>query len=102
MKLHLEEVVPWGRLASEYLGMFALTPHDMNGRLLDCAGGPSSFTSEMARQGKRIVSCDPLYAFTSEEIRTRIEETYPKMMTLNEANKAQFRWEEFGSPAQLG
>src|ERR1051326_8763715 len=102
MGLQLEEVVPWGRLASEYIGMFPLTPQDMNGRILDCGGGPSSFTSEMTRQGKRVISCDPLYQFTAEEIRTRIDETYPKMTALNEANKDNFRWEEYGSPAQLG
>jgi len=100
--LELKEVVPWGRLASEYIRMFALTPQDMNGRILDCAGGPSSFTAEMTRQRKSVVSCDPVYQFMTEEIRTRIDETYPRMMALNETNRGRFRWEEFGSPTQLG
>jgi hypothetical protein len=82
--------------------MFALTPQDMNKRILDCAGGPSSFTAEMTGQGKQVVSCDPLYAFSAEEIGKRIEETYPKMTTLNEAHKDKFRWDDYGSPAQLG
>lgn len=98
----LEEAVPWGRLASEYLNMFALTPQDMNGRILDCAGGPSSFNCELAVQGRRIVSCDPLYCFDAPQIQARIDETYPKMLELNEANRENFRWDEFRSPVQLG
>ena len=100
--MQLQEAVPWGRLASEYINMFGLTPQDMAGRILDCGGGPSSFTSELTKQGKQVISCDPLYKFTVEEIRARIDETYPKMMALNEANKDNFRWENFGSPVQLG
>ncbi len=100
--MQLTEAVPWGRLASEYISMFSLTPQDMNGRILDCGGGPSSFTSELTKQGRRVTSCDPLYQFTSEEIRQRIEETYVKMTALNEANKDNFRWDMYGSPAQLG
>jgi hypothetical protein len=100
--MHLEEAVPWGRLASEYISMFALTPHDMNGRMLDCAGGPSSFTSELTRQGKQVVSCDPLYQFTAEEISQRIDETYIRMTALNEANRDNFLWDMYGSPEKLG
>ena len=100
--MELTEAVPWGRLASEYISMFSLTPQDMTRRILDCAGGPSSFTSELTKQGKRVVSCDPLYEFTVEEISQRIKETYPKMMALNEVNKDNFRWDMYGSPAQLG
>jgi len=54
------------------------------------------------REGKGAVSCDPLYQFSVEEIRARIDETYPKMLELNEANKARFVWDEYGSPEQLG
>ena len=100
--MQLQEVMPWGRLASEYLSLFALTPQDMNGRILDCAGGPSSFTAELTAQGKQVVSCDPLYQYSVEEISARIDETYPKMLALNEANRQNFRWEDFISPTQLG
>jgi ubiquinone/menaquinone biosynthesis C-methylase UbiE len=100
--LRLENVVPWGRSAREYRAMFALTPEDLRGRILDCGGGPSSFTAEMTRRGRQVVSCDPLYQFSAEEIRQRIDETYPRMVALNEANKENFRWEAYGSPAQQG
>ncbi|MCW3098940.1 MAG: hypothetical protein JWL77_4558 [Chthonomonadaceae bacterium] len=100
--MQLTEAVPWGRLASEYINMFALTPQDMKGRILDCAGGPSSFTSELTSQGKKVVSCDPLYQFTQEEITERIDALYPKMTALNEANRDNFLWEMYGSPTLLG
>jgi hypothetical protein len=82
--------------------MFALTPGDLRGHILDCGGGPSSFTAEMTRRGRQVVSCDPLYQFTAEEIRQRIDETYPRMVALNEASKENFRWEAYGSPARQG
>jgi hypothetical protein len=100
--LQLTEAVPWGRLASEYINMFALTPQDMKGHILDCAGGPSSFTSELTRQGRQVTSCDPLYQFTLEEIQQRIDAVYPRMTALNESNRDNFLWEMYGSPAQLG
>ena len=100
--MQLTEAVPWGRLASEYINMFALMPQDMKRRILDCAGGPSSFTSELTKQGKQVVSCDPLYQFTVEEIREQIDATYPRMNALNEANRDNFLWDMYGSPAQLG
>jgi len=100
--LHLENVVPWGRSASEYSAMFALTPEGLNGRILDCAAGPSSFTAEMTEQGKSVMACDPLYQFSTEEIQQRIDESYPRMLALNEAHKDKFLWHLYGSPAQLG
>ena len=100
--MQLTEAVPWGRLASEYISMFALTPQDMNGRILDCGGGPSSFTSELTRQGRQVVSCDPLYQFTIEEISQRIDATYIRMTALNEANRDNFLWDMYDSPAKLG
>ena len=102
MALQLTEAVPWGRLASEYVRMFALTPEDLDRRILDCGGGPSSFTAELTAQGKRVVSYDPLYQFTGEEIQQRIDEIYPRMTALTTANRDNFLWHEYGSPAQLG
>ena len=101
MALQLTEAVPWGRLTSEYIRMFALTPQDLNRRILDCGGGPSSFAAEMTAEGKQVVSCDPLYRFTGEHIRQRIDEIYPRMTALTEAGKDNFVWHEYGSPAQL-
>jgi hypothetical protein len=56
----------------------------------------------MTGLGKHVVSCDPLYQFSAEEIRQKIDETYPRMIALNEANRDRFLWDNYGSPAQLG
>ena len=87
---------------SEYQAMFALTPQDMQGRLLDCAGGPSSFNAELTRRGHRVVSCDPLYRFAAEEIEQRIEETYPLILEGAQAASDRYVWTEIASPAELG
>lgn len=102
MALPLESVFPWGRLAREYSAMFALAPQDENRRILDCGGGPSSFTAERSQQGQPVISCDPLYRFSAEEIRQRIAETYPRITALTTADQDKFLWEEYGSPEQLG
>ena len=97
----LESVVPWGRLASEYINMFALTPQDMKGRILDIAAGPSSFNAELTGQGKSIISVDPLYAFTAEQILSQFNANAETMLALTEANVDRFRWDEFKNPAQV-
>ena len=78
--MKLEDVVPWGRSKDEYASMFGLTPRDLGLNILDCAGGPSSFNAEMKRQGHEVVSCDPLYRFSAEEISSRIEEVFGLVM----------------------
>ena len=98
----LTEAVPWGRLASEYIAMFGLTSEDRSRHILDCGGGPSSFTSESTVQGGHVVSCDPLYEFSTDEIRQRIDAIYPRMTALTEANRANFLWDMYGSPTALG
>jgi hypothetical protein len=100
--LKLENVFPWGRLEREYRAMFALSPEDREKRIIDCGGGPSSFTAEMHQQGKSVLSCDPLYQFSAEEIRERIAETYPRITAMTEASKDNFLWHDYGSPEQLG
>ncbi len=102
MALRLDEVVPWGRSAREYGAMFGLSAADLDRRILDCAGGPSSFTAEMTEQGRQVISCDPLYQWSVAEISRRIDEIYPRMNALNEAEKEHFLWHEYGSPAELG
>ena len=102
MALRLDNVVPWGRSAREYIAMFALTPEALNGRILDCAAGPGSFTAELTAQGKTVVACDPIYQFSAGEIQKRIDETYPRMLALNEVHKENFLWHLYGSPVHLG
>ncbi len=69
----MHEVFPWGRSEAEYVRMFALTPGDLSGSILDCAAGPASFNAELSAAGHSVTSCDPLYSLTTHEIRSRID-----------------------------
>ena len=58
-----------GRTWSEYLKMFDLKEDDLvNGRILDCAAGASSFTAEMTKQGYDVVAVDILYNEDPDEL----------------------------------
>ena len=67
----LDKVVPWGRSFDEYRRMFVLTEDDLRRGVLGCADGPAGFNAEATRRGMRVTSCDPLYAFSAEQIRDR-------------------------------
>ena len=82
--------------------MFDLTPTDVAGSVLDCASGPSSFNAEATCKGYRVVSCDPIYRFSSEEIANCIEETYEVILAGVRTNKARYVWDRIGSPEELG
>src|SRR5574340_823532 len=73
--INLERVVPWGRSLDEYIRMFDLTESDLSSRILDCGGGPAGFNAEMHARGHNVVSCDPIYEFSGEEISRRIDAT---------------------------
>jgi len=100
--LKLENVVPWGRSLEEYSRMFHLTERDLQLTILDCASGPASFNAEMTAKGYKVVSCDPLYQFTAEEIAKRVQEAYPAVMAGVQANQNKFVWRDIQSPQQLG
>ncbi|WP_204103265.1 MULTISPECIES: class I SAM-dependent methyltransferase [Spirulina sp. CCY15215] len=100
--MKLEQVVPWGRSLDNYINMFHLTRGDFRASILDCAGGPSSFNTEMTQQQCQVISCDPIYQFRVEEIRQRIEETYPVIIEKLAQNFAEFVWQEIDSPKRLG
>ena len=102
MSLKLDRVIPWGRCLDEYIGMFSLTSRDLKLAILDCAGGPASFNAEMTRQGKKVISCDPVYQFTAVEIGDRIQETYHTVIDAVKANVDGYLWNNLESPDQLG
>mgnify|MGYP002777052720 CR=1 FL=1 len=102
MGLRLEEVVPWGRSMSEYIRMFDLSEADLHRKILDCAAGPASFNAEMTRAGYSVISCDPIYQFSADEIQKRVEETYAIVLEKVEASKDKFIWTTFKSPEEMG
>jgi hypothetical protein len=101
MGLRLEQVVPWGRSLAEYIQMFDLTADNFRQTILDVAGGPASFNVEMTQQGYSVISCDPVYQFSVEEIQTRIKDTYPVIVEKVKAQQDKFVWTTVQSPEEM-
>jgi hypothetical protein len=97
----LDKVVPWGRSFDEYCRMFSLTENDLAGRIVGCADGPASFNAEATRLGARVVSCDPIYAFSTSEIRSRITATSRDILEQTRQNQHEFVWTSITSPEEL-
>jgi hypothetical protein len=102
MAFKYEEAVPWGRSFDEYLRMFHLSTEDLSRSILGCADGPASFNAEMFRRGHRVVSCDPLYQFSAEQIKQRIDVTYEEVIGQTRLNQEKFVWDFISSPDELG
>ena len=92
MAVQFDQIVPWGRLRDEYERMFALTPADLSKGVLDCGGGPASFTAELSATSHRAVSADPVYAFSGAEIQSRFEALVPSMMSQIRASPDDWVW----------
>jgi len=101
MAFELSNVVPWGRSFEEYVAMFALTRDDLGQEILGCADGPASFNAVAARYGYKITSADPLYRFSEEQIRSRIEETAVSIAEQTRQNRDEFVWTYFRSVEEL-
>jgi len=81
--------------------MFSLRESDLSQGVLDCAGGPSSFTAEAAAARIRAVSVDPLYRFSEEEIRSRFEAVAVPLLDQVRAAPERWVWHFHPSPDHL-
>jgi len=102
MSFTLSEVVPWGRNHAEYVAMFGLSPADLQQRILGCGDGPASFNATLAARGGSIVSVDPIYGFTKDEIAGRIVATFDVVLEQTRNNREEFVWQEIASVEELG
>jgi hypothetical protein len=100
-KMTLKNVVPWGRNLEEYKAMFALSEADLRSKLLGCGDGPSSFNAEATTKHGLVVSIDPVYRFSKEEIARRIAETSETVLAQVEKNRNDFVWENIRSVDEL-
>ena len=102
MAIRLEEVVPWGRSMWEYVHMFDLSEADLEQRILGVGDGPASFNAEMHAQGRRVVSCDPIYIFGGGQIRSRVEATHDRLVAFAREHYDTFVWRQIKSPEHMG
>lgn len=98
----LDHVVPWGRSFDEYRAMFGINDADLAGRILGCGDGPASFNARATRLGASVVSCDPIYRWSSDEIRGRIDQTYEQVLEQARQNEQDFVWKTISSIDELG
>ena len=81
--------------------MFSLSPDDLKRKILGCGDGPASFNAELIERGGNITSVDPIYHFSADQIRQRINETYD-VIGQNRKNQDKFIWQEIGLVEELG
>jgi len=102
MGFTLEQVVPWGRSYEEYVSMFSLSEIDVQKRILGCGDGPASFNAELTHRGGRVTSIDPIYQFSADEIKTRVDETYEIVLEQARNNQNEFVWKSIKNVDELG
>lgn len=101
MAIKLEHVVPFGRSLGEYLAMFDLTPCDLSKRILGVGDGPASFNAEMTALGHFVLSIDPLYRFTRQEIKHQFDAVVDGIIAQVSSTLADWAWTYHKSPEDL-
>jgi SAM-dependent methyltransferase len=94
-------ILPWGRTFEEYTAMFALSRADLASRILACADGPASFNAHQAGLGVRVVSVDPIYRLSADEIADEVNRARPQMIEHCRRNPQRFVWKHVRTPDEL-
>lgn len=99
--LHLDKVVLLGRTFDEYRQYFLLEAEALRGRrVLDVAGGVSSFTVEANDRGIHAISADPVYELPPEEIRRRAGPDLDKVIA-GVRGLPTYRWTAYRDPEHV-
>lgn len=99
--LQLDRVVLLGRTFEEYRCYFLLEPNHLIGkRVLDVAGGVSSFCAEANKLGINVTSFDPIYSLPPEKIMERSE---PDLESVYRAigSVPTYRWGYYKNPEYM-
>jgi hypothetical protein len=102
MSVMLDQIVPWGRSLDEYRRMFSLSDEDSRKNILGCGDGPASFNAEMTALGYHVISCDPIYAFSREQIEQRVNDTYDTIVSQVRETPHHYVWKDFKDADDLG
>ena len=101
MAFELDNIVPWGRTFEEYCLMFSLTDKHAVSTILGCGDGPASFNKTATERGWNVVSVDPIYEFTKEAIKHRIDQVKDDVIRQTRLHRDQFLWNFFPDPDAL-
>ncbi len=101
MAFELKNTVPWGRNLSEYKSMFNLSDADLDKRIISFGDGPASFNKEMTKLNKSVISIDPVYRFSTNELKQRIDETKDIVIEQTQNNLENFVWTHIKNVEEL-
>ncbi|MFA4877663.1 MAG: hypothetical protein WC586_09625 [Methanoregula sp.] len=101
MSFILKSVVPWGRSFDEYVAMFNLSESDLSLPILGCSDGPAGFNARMHEMGHPVISCDPLYQYSHDQIECRIHTARDEVMQQVRENLQNFTWNHIRTPFEL-
>lgn len=93
--MQLSKVVPWGRCFKEYKEMFSLSQADLQGNILGCGDGPASFNAEATAAGAKVISVDPIYCFSANQIESRVNEINHNIAQQLKENASNYIWSTF-------
>jgi hypothetical protein len=95
--LNLDRVVLLGRTLEEYARFFALDlPTLRNRKILDVAGGVSSFTAEARARGLDATAFDRIYSSAADAIQARCEHDLAEVAA-SIGDKSVYRWDFYKS-----
>lgn len=92
MAFKLSSVVPWGRNFEEYKLMFRLSEVDLKNKIVGFGDGPACFNRELTEKGGTVISFDPIYRFSKEDIEKRIDEVRVEVMQQMRENADNYVW----------
>lgn len=86
-----------GRTAEEYCALFGLDPGDLaDGPILDCPGGPSSFTAVASAFGTDVRAVDPMYEHTLGELESECRDAIERNVSQLREKRDLFVWDYYG------
>ena len=92
-----------GRTFEEYCRMFGLDPTALAGRsVLDCPGGPGSFSAVASQVAERAVAVDPMYGRSVETLEGVCYDAVERTVSQLQAKRNLFVWDEYGDPETRG
>lgn len=84
----------------EYEAFFALTPTDLDERLLDCCAGASGFAAAVRRRGGGAAAVDPAYGTGRRALFQQATASTTQVAKIVAQNDDSFTWSWYGSPAR--
>ena len=91
----------WGHSFKNYLLMFDLKDNELQEPILDVASGASSFNAEMHGRGYYVVSSDPLYASSMNDIQNKVNLMLSNLSNRIETHKERFILQDKDTLADL-